>query len=420
MNLITKKQYILGIYTLILGILIGISAVVLDKFLIFFEQLFLKFHETSLFPVSTLISPTRRLLSVFVGGIIAALIWYFLQRKKRPTSIKQALTGEKMGFFTTIIHAFTQIFYVSVGGSVGRELAPRELGAMFAQKLTMLSPKTLTADDQKLLIAAAAGAGFAGVYLAPITGMLFCLELLYKKITPKAIIVSLPMAIIAASIGGLEKGFSPYYLISAKNFDLQLLPLAVILGTCMGIIGGVFRLWMQRAGQQKITSKKILISLPLIALLTGSVASFFPQIMGNGRGLAQMAFNSSLNTEHLIWLMCFGIMSKLVITCLSLYAGAYGGTLTPSIAAGACFGVLFALGYYQLFGQLYLPQIALIGAVGFLTASQHAPLMALFMLFEVCHLDTSAFLPLGLSACSAIFFAKVSENYLNNKKRSGM
>ena len=418
MNLITKKQLILGTYTLILGVLIGFSAVILDKFLIFFEQLFLKFHETSSFPVSTLISPTRRLLAVLIGGIIAALIWYLLQRKKRPTSIKQALTGEQMGFFTTIVHAFTQIFYVSVGGSVGRELAPRELGAMFAQKLMTFSRFKLSDDDQKLLIAAAAGAGFAGVYLAPITGMLFCLELLYRKITPKAIMVSLPMAIIAASIGGIEKGFAPYYLLSAKNFELTLLPLAVVLGACMGIFGGIFRLWMQRAGQQKITSKKVLLSLPLIALLTGIVASFFPQIMGNGRGLAQLAFNSSLTTNHLIELMCFGIISKLLITCLSLYAGAYGGTLTPSIAAGACFGILFGLGYYQIFGQLYLPQIALIGAVSFLTATQHAPLMALFMLFEVCHLNTSAFLPLGLSACCAIFFAKAIETYLNNKKRS--
>jgi H+/Cl- antiporter ClcA len=54
-----------------------------------------------------------------------------------------------------------------------------------------------------------------------------------------------------------------------------------------------------------------------------------------------------------------------------------------------------------------IAQAGVIGAVGFLAASQQAPLMALFMLFEVCHLDSSALLPLGLTVALASVSSKL-------------
>ena len=60
---------------------------------------------------------------------------------------------------------------------------------------------------------AAAGAGFAGIYISPITGMFFSVEVLLKKMTLRTVGVSLTMSTIAMLIGSLVKGFQPYYIL---------------------------------------------------------------------------------------------------------------------------------------------------------------------------------------------------------------
>ncbi|MHC3377623.1 chloride channel protein [Ligilactobacillus equi] len=395
--------------TIALGIIIGTSSLLLGYFLDLIEHLFLGFVESNHHPVASQAWPLRRLLSVFLGGILAGFSWYLLRRNSRPVGIKKALAGEKMSFKTTLIHDLTQIFYVSTGGSVGRELAPREMGTMLAQKFTTHWNRYLSTEDQKLLLAAAAGAGFAGVYISPLTGMFFCLEILYQKISRKAIVVSLTMSVLATLVGSLSKGFTPYYVISQPHFNLKLLPLILILGPLTGLVGAYVRRWIQKASNARASDNKILIGLPLAALLTGTIATFFPQIMGNGRGVAQMAFNFQSVSLEAMGLLTFGMVAKLVVTIFTLWTGAYGGTLTPSIGAGACLGALVGLLYVQFVPTASLVQCALLGAVGLLTATQNAPLMAIFMLFEICHLDISALLPLALCASLSIAVASQLE-----------
>ena len=92
-------------------------------------------------------------------------------------------------------------------------------------------------------------------------------------------------------------------------------------------------------------------------------------------------------------------------TLLTIRGGGYGGVLTPSIALGACSGILLG-GLFGLVVGLPLGQCAVLGAASLLAASNQAPLMALFMLFEVCHLNYSALLPLALTVGVSIWVAK--------------
>ena len=227
----TKQQTVtLVISTIVLGLVVGLSSLFLGQLLDVVERLFLHFEENAAVPVPTETTAVNRLVSVTLGGLIVAIIWYTLKRYAQSTvSIKQALQGEKMPFAATAVHVMTQIFYVGTGGSIGRELAPREAGAMLAQQWQMIMKRVglakLSTDDQRLLIAAAAGAGFAGIYIAPITGMLFAVEILLKKVDMKSVAVSLSMSVIAMLIGSISKGFVPYYLIAKKDFTLNMLPL---------------------------------------------------------------------------------------------------------------------------------------------------------------------------------------------------
>ena len=401
----TKQQTVtLVISTIVLGLVVGLSSLFLGQLLDVVERLFLHFEENAAVPVPTETTAVNRLVSVTLGGLIVAIIWYTLKRYAQSTvSIKQALQGEKMPFAATAVHVITQIFYVGTGGSIGRELAPREAGAMLAQQWQMIMKRVglakLSTDDQRLLIAAAAGAGFAGIYIAPITGMLFAVEILLKKVDMKSVAVSLSMSVIAMLIGSISKGFVPYYLIAKKDFTLNMLPFVLVVGLLMGVLGAYFRRGFQWAGKHSALSSQILWQLPLAALITGLVAMFMPEIMGNGRGLAEFAF---VNTDyHLALFLLVGALLKAVVTIMTIKGGASGGTLTPSIAIGSSLGVLIGFVYVLLVPGASLVQAGVIGAAGFLAASQQAPLMALFMLFEVCHLDYSALLPMGLSVALA-------------------
>lgn len=404
-----KENLIMAVSTVVIGVLAGLGAVALGAFFEVVEHLFLGFKESASQPFAASASPLRRLASLAIGGVIVAIVWWLMRKKMRPTvSLTEAVKGDQMPPATMVVHTFTQILYVGAGGSVGREVAPRELGAMMSQVWQRLIQRvwhvTLTAEDRKLLVAAAAGAGFAGVYIAPITGMMFSVEILFKKISTRSVVVSLSMSVIAMLVGSLLKGFKPYYALNGGGISRTALPLILIIAPLCGLLGYLFRKAFQYAQKHQTRSAKILWQLPLVALLTGLIAMPFPQIMGNGRALAQTIFNTPSN--RLILWFAIGALAKAVVTVLTLRAGASGGTLTPSLAIGATIGAIVAAVVNMLWpGSVVVWQGAMIGATAFLAVTQQAPLMALFMLIEVSHLNYSAFLPLGLGVCLALVIA---------------
>lgn len=352
--LIKKKNLILFLSTLVLGIIVGISSLLLSLLLAEVEQLFLNFQESAANPASLLISPLHRMFSVFLGASVAEFIWWILRTKfKQTVPIAKAISGKNMPAVQTTIHVMTQIFYVATGGSVGRELAPREAGAMLAQRWNYFLKKinfSLSMSDQKLLIAAAAGAGFAGVYGAPLTGMLFCVEVLLKDVSKKTVAVSLVMSSTSMLIGTIFKGIGPYYLVGKQNFSLKFLLFVIFAAPICGLAGAFFRQAFKWAGYKQTKDKNILWQLPLTGLLMGVIATVFPEIMGNGRALAQLSIDT-INHKFLL-LLLVGAIIKAVVTVLTIKSGASGGTLTPSISIGAVMGTIFGLMLQNFFPGL--------------------------------------------------------------------
>ncbi|MFC4761482.1 chloride channel protein [Fructobacillus durionis] len=402
--------------SLFLAVLIGISAMLLSYFLDIVADVFMHFHESYHTASPKDVPAFRRLLSVTVGGIIAGVTWYLIRRRDpKVVGIKGALEGKKMPFWKTVINVLTQIFYVGTGGSVGRELAPRQLGVMLSQQVQDFGQKKgflkLTEEDRQLLLAAAAGAGFAGVYIAPITGMLFSVELLLKKNSIKNIAISLLMSTIACLIGSIAKGFTPYYWVAAADFSHWMLIAALVIGPLAGIFGAWAKQGFAWAQKQQATGKTVLLTMPLVGLLTGLIAWIMPEVMGNGRAVAQLAFHQT--NEHLLFFFIVLGLVKFAMTFLTLYGGGTGGTLTPSIALGSVLGLVVSAIFAGVLPGIEPWHFALIGAVALLAASQQAPLMAMFMVFEIAHLHSSALIifavAVALSSATAKFYLQVQE-----------
>ncbi|WEV54542.1 chloride channel protein [Leuconostocaceae bacterium ESL0723] len=391
------------IATVVVGAVVGLSSALLSEFLGVVERFFLHFHESLHQPVASSVPSLRRLGAVFLGGLIAAAVWWWQRNRLRPfVGIKGALQGKTMPVGSTVVNVLTQIFYVGTGGSVGRELAPRQAGVMLAQRWEMLSQKIglaeLSDTDRKLILASAAGAGFAGVYIAPFTGMLFAVEMLLKKITVKTVSISLVMSVVAMAVGALAKGYGPYYSLADMHFSHATWILVILLGPLAGLLGGLGRRAFAWAEAYQTQGRGIFWQLPLAAGLTSLIAMAFPAIMGNGRGIVQLAIDSH---PAVVGILLVGGLAKLVMTVGTIRAGAAGGTLTPAIALGAVVGVAALTLVHPWFMAVPFGQAAILGGACFLAASQQAPLMAMLMMFEITHLDYSAMMPLSLGVALA-------------------
>lgn len=408
-----------------LGVLVGLGATVLT--LIFYAAQYLAFGsiESAKNTVFLGLPWYRYVLSCTIAMTIAALAWYFLRKKENPpriVTIPQAVSGSKMPIFSTIAHVLLQIGIVGSGISIGREVAPRELAAMIAQRCSSIFH--MSVKTQRMLVASAAGAGLAAVYNAPLAGTVLSLGLLsktqgfgfyawlnrengsvivnaLKNIARSERLHCLPFALVmnyvAAFVVELLLHHSRYYNISQFScvISWQICVLAVVVGAVCGLVGYVFRLGIIWCRTHALRGMQMLCFMPVAGLVIGVAACWFPHIMGNGRSLCQLAFSVSsfpymAENSHIMIILLLLALMKMLMTVLVLRYGASGGVLQPSISTGACFGVIL----YAIFSTTALSQVfdisqvsaisvSIIGAASLLASSRKAPIMAWLLVAEL-------------------------------------
>ena len=406
----------LALSVLVLGSLVGLSSGLLALFFEWTQHTVLGFVESPGVSTPSQVPTLRRVASVLIGGLVASLIWWFLRNRTRKVpSVGQAVKGADMPVWQTVLHVLTQIFLVATGGSIGREVAPREAGAMLGGIWWRAASRLgLRKDDRSLLVAAAAGAGFAGIYIAPLTGTFFGIEVLLTGVDMTAVLVTLSMSCLSTLVGGSIKGFDSYYLVGHDSFSPWFMAFVLLAGPVMGLAGAGFRWLTTWAQNHRTTGPAIIWQLTGVALLTGLVSIWMPEVMGNGRALAQVGMSQhAVSGDSLaallipICALLIMALAKAVLTTATIRAGASGGTLTPSIALGSSLGAAMGLVVSWWFPGLPLWQCAVLGAAALLAASQSAPLMAMSMLMEVCHLPVGGFMPLGFAVALSVAVSRL-------------
>ena len=334
------------------------------------ESLLLQFQSVSAF---------RRLSVLLVVGVLSSLFWYFLQRHVTILSISKAkkLVGKRSpNFLGQSLHALIQVAIVAAGASIGKEGAPRELGALFGGSLS--KELNLDISDRQLLIACGAGAGLASVYQVPFASALFVLETLGVSWTLKNIIIIFATTYVSAYGAKPIVGGYTLYTVDKVTIDSSSFIQAIILALFVTPLAIIFGYLAKKASKHRITGKEILWTLPFTFMILGVLSAYLPIFMGNGQVLAQWIFsgNSSAYLPVILIIKC-------LLVCLLLRSGAYGGTLTPSFALGVGTGYLITvlLGNFGFSHSLSLGM--LLGATVFLGTTLDAPLtgMALVLGF---------------------------------------
>ena len=202
------------------GIASGLVGILCHYLLEFIQILVFGNDKSNLLSQFNSVSPFRRFAVLLVVGVLASLFWYFLQRRVSLLSISKAkqLVGKKSpNFLGQSLHALMQVAIVGAGSSIGKEGAPRELGALFGGSLS----KALHLDvvDRQLLIACGAGAGLAAVYQVPFASTLFVLETLGVAWKSKNIVIILVTTYLSAYCARPIVGKEAMYQVGKVSSD---------------------------------------------------------------------------------------------------------------------------------------------------------------------------------------------------------
>lgn len=388
---------VLLLVIVVAGPLIGVAAASLSLLLEMTQHVMLGGVESVAHPEGVSL-PIRRVVSILVASFVAAVIWWLIRRRHTIPSVGQAVHGKSMPVLASLVHIVAQIFIVGSSLSIGRETAPRELGALIGQKLSGLL--RVSTQDMALITACCAGAGFAGVYDAPLAGMFFAVEMLLVDVSIRTVGVALGTSVIAAFSASLIRGNAAFYHIDPIVVSPRLIAMCMIIGPIMGVFGYFFRRGTSWASQHQTRSIHILWQLPLAGTVTAAIAFYLPQIMGNGRGLAQTAYNAKNHTV-IILLLVLAVL-KTVITIATVKSGASGGVLTPAIAAGGAIGAVIAICATPFLPGLSISVVALIASAAFLATSQKAPLMASCLMIELSHSSVHALVAVGTAVALSV------------------
>jgi len=336
----------------------------------------------------------RRFLVLSVTGILAAGFWYVLQKHYKILSIRKQidLVGNTDPVpLAHLLHAVMQIVIVGAGASVGKEAAPREVGALIAGRLGKIL--SLTIKEQRVLIACGAGAGLAAVYQVPFASSLFVFETLGLAYHWKNVLLVLSSTYLAAWVSQPIVGHGAIYHMSLVHWSASSFFQAVIVALLVTPLALAFRFLASRASRKRRKDETILWALPLAFLVLASLAFFFPIFMGNGQVLAQ-----ALLSNQPIPYLPLTLAVKGLLVYLFLRNGAYGGTLTPSFALGVGAGYLVTLIFAAVGIHLNPTLGMLLGATVFLGTTLQAPLTAIALSIGFTGQPWSLTIPLVLAA----------------------
>ncbi|WP_043202081.1 chloride channel protein [Paraburkholderia acidipaludis] len=341
----------------------------------------------------------RRVAVLTVCGLIGGFGWWALYRYGRPlVSISAAIKpgGARMPLVATTVHAVLQIVTVALGSPLGREVAPREIGAAFA---AWLSKRTgLTGAERRVMIACGAGAGLAAVYNVPFGGAMFVLEVLLGTFGWSAAIPALTASAIAAVVAWIGLGDEQQYHVPFYAINAQLVVFSALCGPLFGAAAHGFTRVTGRAREASPKDWR----LPLYSLVNfaaiGVLAIGFPQLLGNGKGPAGLSFKDDLG----IGLAATLLALKVVITTTSLRAGAKGGLLTPGLAIGALLAIAIASLTNHVWPGLAAGAFAIVGAAAFLAASMQMPVTAVVLMLEFTHANHDLAIPMLLAVAGSV------------------
>ncbi|GAB2936315.1 chloride channel protein [Rhodococcus aerolatus] len=341
----------------------------------------------------------RRVLALAVGGLVVALGWWLLRRGAAPRpGVPDVLAGRvrRLPVPATVADAVLQVVAVGVGASLGRENAPRQVAAAAAG---WWAERTgLGAREQRTLAACGAGAGLAAVYDVPLAGAVFTLEVLLVSAAAADVVLAVVTAALATVVAWPVVGTGSAFAAAGLDLSPGLLVVGVLLGPVAGVVGLGFARLAAAARARPATGLRAPVATVVVLTALGGVAVVLPELLGNGKGPAQLALDGAVGLPVVLVLL----VAKPLATAACLRAGVVGGLLTPTFSVGALLGLLVGRGAAALWPGTSVAAVALVGAAAVLGAALEAPLTAVVLAVELTGAGGPVVVPVLLAVAGAV------------------
>jgi CIC family chloride channel protein len=389
---VTNRQFLV-VAAILIGIWAGLTAVVLK---IFVHYVTVGIHNISLsYHWIYLVTPV-------IGIFLTVIFFRYVIREKLQAGTSHVLfaiakKSSKLDKKETYSYAVSSAVTVSMGGSVGLESPIVQTGAAIGSTFASFFP--VGYRDRTLMLACGAAAGIAAAFNAPITGVLFAMEVLLVDISVSSFIPLL----IAGAVGALcsriilKEGILLSFS-HVRDFDYHNVGFYMLLGVLCGLVA----VYYVRAllFTQDVLAKYLpgtFFRLLVGGFLLGGLIWIFPSLFGDGYStimqladqkpgsLFEDSFISRFEDRQLILIITVFILSlvKVFAVGLTLGSGGNGGNFAPSLFVGACLG--FALSSVLLmagFERVTVANFTLVGMAGVLTGVFHSPLTGIFLIAE--------------------------------------
>ena len=296
---------------------------------------------------------------------------------------------------------------LGAGASVGREGPIAQVGGAIGSTIAQL--RKLSPDRAKVLVAAGAGAGIATTFNAPIGGLMFAQEIVLLGHTEIANLTLLIIATFSAVItsrailGNAVVFVAPEFLLRSY-WEMATYAL---MGAALGVLAaGYIRFFNATEAWFRRLNLPVWAKLEAGLAVVGVIAIWLPENLSDGYPVINRAMAGEFGIGMLAAMTC----AKFFASSVSLGCGAPGGSFGPTFFIGTMAGGLFQRLSAMLIPELTGPRgsYALVGLGAFLAGTTHAPLTALFLLWEMTHSDTIA-LPSMIATITALVVARAIE-----------
>lgn len=306
---------------------------------------------------------------------------------------------------------------IGFGGSVGAESPIVLTGSAIGSELGRLfkmDHKTLM-----LLIGCGASGAVAGIFKAPIAGLVFTLEVLMIDLTMASLLPLLVTSVTAASVTYVLTGTDAMFDFRLLDpFSVDRIPSSIALGIVCGLLSLYFTRAMNSFEQVFGRIRNMYGRIALGGCLLALLIYLFPPLYGEGYSTISLLLNGTTQAQwesvmdhslfygHPSWLLLYLVLivfTKVFATTATNGGGGCGGTFAPSLFLGCLGGFIFSRIWnnYNVLG-IHVPETnyALLGMAGVMSAVFHAPLTGVFLIAELTG-GYALFVPLMIVSIAA-------------------
>ena len=421
-----KDKHFVLILSFVVGILTALAATLL-KFLIEYIKHFLteNFDSTGVnwlylvYPVIGILLTGLFIRNVVRDDISHGVTKILYAISRRQSRIKRHNTWSSL---------FASAITIGFGGSVGAEAPIVLTGSAIGSNLGSvfkMEHRTLM-----LLVGCGAAGAVAGIFKAPIAGLVFTLEVLMIDLTMGSLLPLLVSSVTAATVSYILHGTEAMFEFHmTEPFLMERIPAVLLLGILCGLVSLYFTRAMNRIEGVFRRYSNPYIKLVIGGTMLSILIFMFPSLYGEGYDTIHMLLNGTTAADWdkvmdnsifygygnlLLVYLALVVLFKVFATSATNGGGGCGGTFAPSLFLGCVVGFVFShfCNGYSLAPLISdnIPEknFALMGMAGMMSGVMHAPLTGVFLIAELTG-GYDLFLPLMMVSVSSYLTIMIFE-----------